>query len=123
MKTVLVVDDSSFMRSRLKEILIEMGNYLVIEAVNGKDGIDLYKKHKPELVFLDINMPELSGRDALLQIINHDPRAHVVMCSTLGAEDIVAECIEEGAVYYILKPFVKDHVKKLIGDLEATLNG
>ncbi len=122
MKTVLIVDDSSFMRSRLKEILVEMGKYVMGEAVNGKEAVELYKKYKPDLVFLDINMPELCGRDALLQIMDHDPNANIVMCSTLGAEEVVAECIEDGAVHYILKPFARENVKKLIGDLERTLN-
>ncbi len=121
-ETVIIVDDSGFMRGRLREILIEMGKYVMGEGVNGKEGVDLYVKYKPDLVFLDINMPELSGRDALLQIKSHNPNANVIMCSVLGAEDIISECIEDGALYYVLKPFVRENVIKLVHQVETMLN-
>ncbi|MCE2928152.1 MAG: response regulator [Candidatus Caenarcaniphilales bacterium] len=109
------------MRNRLQEILQSMGKTVVAHAKNGKEGIKSFKEHKPDLVFLDINMPELSGRDALIQIMNMDPEAKVVMCSTIGSEDIVAECIQEGAIHYLLKPFIKDNVIKTIKELEENL--
>jgi len=119
METVLLIDDSQFMRARLKEILEGMGKKILAEAANGKEGIELYKSTKPDLVFLDINMPELSGRDALIQIINYDPNAQVIMCSTFGEEKLIAQCIQEGAIYYILKPFVREKVINVIKEIEG----
>lgn len=110
MKTVLIIDDAKFMMDRLIDILEEVGQEVVGRAINGEEGVKLYKELKPDLVFLDINMPVIRGRDALVQIINFDPDANVVMCSTVGSEDVIEECIEEGAIYYVLKPFIKDTV-------------
>ncbi len=119
METVLLIDDSPFMRTRLREILISLGMLVMGEAENGKEGIELYKSKKPDLVFLDINMPELSGRDALIQIINHDAEARVIMCSVNGEEKLIAECIQEGAIYYILKPFTRENVTKVVKEITA----
>ncbi len=119
MKKVLLVDDSEFMRTRLGEILGSMGKLIVGEARNGKEGVEFYKATKPDLVFMDINMPELSGRDALIQIINHDPAAQVIMCSTFGEEKLIAQCIQEGAIYYILKPFVREKVINVVKEIEG----
>lgn len=118
MERILLIDDSEFMRSRLKEIVESLDKIVVGEAENGKQGIELYKSLKPDLVFLDINMPELSGRDALIQIIKHDPDAQVIMCSTFGEEKLIAQCIQEGAIYYILKPFVREKVVNVIKEIE-----
>lgn len=117
MKTVLVIDDSKFMMDRLVDILVDQGKEVVGKACNGEEGVKLYKELKPDLVFLDINMPVLRGRDALVQIMNFDPDATVVMCSTEGAEDLIRECIEEGAVYYVLKPFVKGRVEEVLKEI------
>ncbi len=119
METILLIDDSQFMRTRLREILEGMDKTVVGEAENGKQGIELYKTTKPDLVFLDINMPELSGRDALIQIIKHDPDAQVIMCSTFGEEKLIAQCIQEGAIYYILKPFVREKVINVVKEIEG----
>ncbi len=117
MERVLLIDDSLFMRTRLREILENMGKSIIAEAENGNEGIELYKTTKPDLVFLDINMPVLSGRDALIQIINYDANAQVIMCSTMGEEKLIAECIQEGAIYYILKPFTRDNVTKVVREI------
>jgi two-component system chemotaxis response regulator CheY len=121
MKTALIVDDSQFMRDRLREILEDLEKVVIGEALNGKDAVHLYKEHKPDMVFLDINMPELSGKDALVQIMDFDPKANIIMCSSLGSEKIVAECIEEGAVYYILKPFVRNKVEEVINAISEAV--
>lgn len=119
METILLIDDSLFMRTRLREILESIGKSIVAEAENGSEGLELYKTTKPDLVFLDINMPVLSGRDTLVQIIKHDPSAQIIMCSTLGKEKLIAECIEEGAIYYILKPFTRENVIKLVEEIDG----
>ncbi len=117
MKTVLVIDDSEFMRDRLREILEGLKDYVIFEAVNGKEGIEKYKEQKLDLVFLDINMPEQSGRDTLVQIINFNPEAEVIMCSCMGQDNIIAECIEEGALFYLLKPFTRVNVEEVLKEL------
>lgn len=117
MKTVLVIDDSEFMRDRLREILESLKDYVIFDAEDGKDGIEKYKEKKHDLVFLDINMPEQSGRDTLVQIMDFNPEADVIMCSCLGKDDVISECIEEGAVFYILKPFTKASVEEVLKEL------
>jgi two-component system chemotaxis response regulator CheY len=117
MKDVLIIDDSKFMSTRLHEILEGLGKNVVGIAANGKEGVAMYKELKPEFVFLDINMPELSGKDALLQIMAFDPQAFVIMCSTMGSEEIIAECIEAGAQYYVLKPFTRKSVEAVIAEV------
>lgn len=118
----LIVDDSVFMKKRLISFLVEVGTEIIGDANNGREGVELYKSLKPEIVFLDINMPELSGRDALVQILDFDPEAKVVMCSTEGCEDIIAECIENGAIYYILKPFVSSNVLQSLQEINSLLD-
>lgn len=114
MANVLVVDDASFMRKRMSSILEELGHSVAAEAENGKEAIGLYLKHKPDLVLLDITMPEVSGKDALKQIIKIDKNAKIIMCSALGSEQIIAECIMAGAKAYIVKPYNKEKVDETI---------
>ena len=114
MAKVLVVDDASFMRKRMVTVLGELGHEVVGEAENGKEAIGLYIKLKPDLVMMDITMPELSGKDALKQIMNIDGKARIVMCSALGSEQIIAECIKSGAKSYIVKPYNKEQVDEII---------
>ena len=109
------------MIKRLKGFLTELGKVIVGEAANGKDGFEMYKELKPDIVFLDINMPVMSGRDALVHIIDFDPEAKIVMCSTEGSEEIIEECIENGAIYYIIKPYIADNVKQSLRDIESLL--
>lgn len=110
MASVLVVDDASFMRKRMKDILVNGGHEVVGEAENGKEAIGLFMQLKPDLVVLDITMPELDGKGALKQIMKINPNAKAIMCSALGSEQVVAECIKEGAKSYIVKPYGPDKV-------------
>lgn len=114
MASVLVVDDASFMRKRMIGVLTELGHTIAGEAENGKEAIGMYLKLKPDLVTLDITMPEVSGKDALKQIMKIDANAKIVMCSALGSEQVVAECIKSGARAYIVKPYNKDQVDEII---------
>lgn len=114
MAKVLVVDDASFMRKRMAGVLKELGHTVIAEAENGKEAIGLYIKHKPDLVTMDITMPELSGKDALKQIVKIDSKAKVIMCSALGSEQVIAECIKAGAKSYIVKPYNKEQVDEII---------
>lgn len=110
MASVLVVDDAAFMRNRIAKILTDNGHEVAGEAENGKEAIGLYMKLKPDLVILDITMPEVSGKDALMQIMKIDAGAKIVMCSALGSEQIIAECIQGGAKSYIVKPYNEQKV-------------
>lgn len=114
MANVLVVDDASFMRKRMVAVLTELGHTIAGEAENGKEAIGMYLKLKPDLVTLDITMPEVSGKDALKQIMKIDGKAKIVMCSALGSEQVVAECIQAGARAYIVKPYNKEQVDDII---------
>lgn len=118
-KRVLVVDDAAFMRMMLKDILTKQGYEIVGEAANGNDAITKYQELKPDLVTLDITMPELDGIGALKGIKAADPNAVCIMCSAMGQQAMVIEAIQGGAKDFIVKPFQADRVveavKKAIG--------
>jgi len=101
---ILIVDDAAFMRMMLKKILAPTGND-VIEAVDGLDGVSKYKEHKPNLIMLDIVMPNMDGIECLKQIMAFDKNAKVVMCSSIGQQTIVNDAIKIGARDFIVKPF------------------
>lgn len=103
--SVLAVDDSSFMLSVITSFLQDSPFDLVATAKDGKEALQKYKMHKPELVLLDIVMPEESGTDTLDKILEFDPEAKVVMVSSLGTEDAVMECLRKGAKNFVQKPF------------------
>ncbi len=109
-RRILIADDASFMRQMIREI-IEMEDYEVVaEAIDGVQAVELYQKHRPELVTMDIVMPKRSGIDALKGIRELDPDARVVMCSALGQETLVMEALQAGAKDFIVKPFKPDSV-------------
>ena len=118
-KQILICDDAAFMRMMLKDILVKEGYEVVGEAVNGADGVEKYNSLKPDLVTMDITMPEMDGIAALKAIRASDPAAKVVMCSAMGQQAMVVESIQAGARDFIVKPFQKDRVieaiKKQIG--------
>lgn len=117
MAKILVTDDSLFLRVTLKTMLQE-GGYEVCEAVNGLDMLKQYEIEKPDLVTLDITMPELDGRGALRELKARHPEAKVIMCSAMGQRNMVLEAIKEGAYDFIVKPFEKskvlDSVRKVL---------
>lgn len=119
MARVLVVDDAAFMRMMLKDILTKNGYEVAGEAVNGNDALDKYKELKPDLVTLDITMPECDGIQALKNIKAADPGAKCLMCSAMGQQAMVIESIQAGAKDFIVKPFQADRVleavKKAVG--------
>lgn len=118
-KSILICDDAAFMRMMLKDILVKEGYDVVGEAVNGADGVEKYNSLKPDLVTMDITMPEMDGIAALKAIKQSDPGAKVIMCSAMGQQAMVIESIQAGARDFIVKPFQKDRVveaiKKVIG--------
>jgi two-component system chemotaxis response regulator CheY len=110
---ILIIDDAAFMRMMLKKILGPTGNDL-IEAVDGSDGVSKYKEHKPNLVLLDIVMPNIDGIECLKQIISFDKDAKVVMCSSIGQQTVVNDAIKIGARDFIVKPFDATKVMEVV---------
>ena len=114
-KRILVVDDAAFMRMMLKDILVKNGYEIAGEGVNGADGIDKYKELKPDLVTLDITMPEMDGITCLKEIKKIDPDAKVIMCSAMGQQIMVLDAVKSGAKDFIVKPFQPDRVLEAVG--------
>lgn len=110
MARILIVDDAKFMRITLSNILTKANHEVVGEAENGREAVELYRKLNPDLVTLDITMPEMSGLDAIKQIRNEFPQAKVIMCSAMGQQKMVVESIEAGAKDFIVKPFDEGRV-------------
>lgn len=109
-KRVLIVDDAIFMRMKLKDILEKNGFEVVAEAQNGAEAVEKFKAERPDLVTMDITMPEMDGVTALKNIKQIDSSAKVVMCSAMGQQTMVMEAIQSGAVDFIVKPFESDRV-------------
>lgn len=116
-KTVLVVDDAAFMRMMIRDILSKEG-YVIHEAVNGRDAVDKFKEIHPDLVTMDITMPEMSGLEALREIRDIDPTARLLMVSAMGQQRMIVEALESGAMDFLVKPFqptkVLETVKKCL---------
>ena len=117
MAKILITDDAAFMRMMLRDILTQGGHEVVGEAANGIEACDLYVQHKPDLVTMDITMPQMDGIAALKKIMGDDPKAKIIMCSAMGQQAMVIEAIQSGAKDFIVKPFqaqrVLEAVKKL----------
>jgi len=116
---ILVVDDAAFMRMMIKDILGKNGYEVVGEAQDGSVAVEKYKELKPDLVTMDITMPEMDGIAALKEIKKFDPNAKVIMCSAMGQQAMVIDAIQAGAKDFIVKPFQADRVieaiKKTLG--------
>ncbi len=116
---ILVVDDAAFMRMMIKDVLTKNGYVVLGEAENGQKAIEKYKELSPDLVIMDITMPEVDGIQAVKEIKKFDPAAKIVMCSAMGQQAMVIESIQAGARDFIVKPFQADRVieavKKVIG--------
>lgn len=118
-KRILITDDALFMRVTLKNILTQNGYEVVGEATNGAESVSMYKQLKPDLVTMDITMPEMDGITALREIKSIDPAANVVMCTAMGQKNMVVEAIQAGAKDFIVKPFQPDRVLEAVSKLLA----
>lgn len=118
-KNILIVDDAAFMRMMIKDILTKNGYNVVGEAENGLKAIEKYNETKPDLILMDITMPEMDGIQALKKIKEMDSSANIIMCSAMGQQAMVIEAIQSGAKDFIVKPFQADRVleavKKVVG--------
>jgi two-component system chemotaxis response regulator CheY len=117
MKKVLIVDDAAFMRMAIKNILVKNGFEDIEEARNGIEALQKYKELNPDIVTMDITMPEMTGLEALKAIIEFDSNAKVVMVSAMGQEPMVMEAVMHGAKSFIVKPFKEDQVVKTLNKL------
>ena len=117
--TVLVCDDAIFMRTMIADILTQAGFEVVGEAESGQQAVEKYRKLKPDLVTMDIVMPNMGGIEAVREICKEDPGAKILMCSAMGQQGLVVEAIQAGAKDFVVKPFqpsrVLEAVQRLMG--------
>ena len=113
-RRILIVDDAAFMRMMIKDILTKNNFEVVGEAADGVQAIDKYMELKPDLVTMDITMPEMDGITALKKIKEKDPSATIIMCSAMGQQAMVIDAISAGAKDFIVKPFQADRVVEAI---------
>lgn len=117
MYKILVVDDAGFMRKMVQTHLTKAGYTDFIEGEDGARAVELYKENKPDLVIMDITMPNMNGIDALREIKTFDPDAKVVMCSAMGQEAMVMDAIKLGALDFIVKPFKADRIVQTVNKI------
>ena len=113
-KNILICDDAAFMRMMIKDILTKNGYNIVGEAENGAKAVEKYAELKPDLVLMDITMPEMDGIEALKKIKAADANASIIMCSAMGQQAMVIESIQSGAKDFIVKPFQADRVLEAV---------
>ena len=111
---ILVVDDTSFMRKMAADCLKQYGHIVIGEAVNGREGIQKYKELQPDIVMMDLNMPEMSGIEAIKEILQINPEAIILVCSASNQQDEIDDALEAGARGYLSKPFNSDHLNDAI---------
>jgi len=113
-KTVLIVDDIEFVRKTLADILTEAHFRVVGEATNGKEAVEMYLRLRPDLVTMDIVMPQMSGIEATRKIVEYNKNAKVIVISAMGQENLVMEAINVGARDYLIKPFTSTDVIRAV---------
>jgi len=113
-KRILIVDDAAFMRMMIKNILTKNGYEVVGEAENGAVALQMYKELKPDLVTMDITMPEMDGIQGVKAIRAVDANANIIMCSAMGQQTMVMEAIQAGAKDFIVKPFQQDRILQAV---------
>lgn len=111
---ILIVDDAAFMRMMIKDILSKNGYTIVGEAGDGAQAVEKYKELTPDLVTMDITMPEMDGITAVKEIRKMNPNAKIIMCSAMGQQAMVIDAIQAGAKDFIVKPFQADRVLEAI---------
>ncbi len=114
MAKILCVDDAAFMRKVIKDTLSKNGYTDIYEAVDGADAVEKYGEIQPDLVIMDITMPNMDGLEALKAIRAKNSNASVVMCSAMGQEAMVIDAIQSGAKDFIVKPFKPDRIMKTV---------
>lgn len=121
MANILIVDDSGMMRRHLSLILIKAGHEIVAEAINGNQAFLEYEKHRPDIVTMDITMPEKNGIEAIEKIMKDFPEAIIIVVSAMGEKHHILEAFNSGAKHYILKPFSPDKVISVVAEVEKKM--
>ncbi|WP_378954485.1 response regulator [Pelosinus sp. sgz500959] len=116
-KRILIVDDTLFMRVKIKGLLEKWGYQVVGEGANGREAVDKFKELQPDIILMDITMPEMDGIAALKEIKNLDAKAIVIMISALGQESFVMEAIRSGARNYLVKPLQENKFQEVLASL------
>ena len=111
---ILIVDDSMFMRRQISTMIKEGKDKEIIEAANGVEGITLYQDTKPDLVLLDITMPDKSGIEVLEELLVIDSKANIIMCSALGQEQMISDALRIGAKDFLVKPIKKEQLLSVL---------
>jgi two-component system, chemotaxis family, chemotaxis protein CheY len=111
---ILIIDDAKFMRMTLKNILEKANHQVIGEGENGIQAVELYRKLQPDLVIMDITMPEMSGIEAIKAIKNEFPQAKIIICSAMGQHKMVVEAIKAGAKDFIVKPFDENRLLEAV---------
>ena len=117
MAKIMLVDDAAFMRMMLKNTLTKSGYTDFVEAQDGAEAVKKYEEEKPDLVIMDITMPNMDGLQALKKIKDDDPLAKVVMCTAMGQESMVVDAIKSGAKDFIVKPFNAERITQTVGNI------
>ena len=117
MLNILIVDDSMIIRKNLTKILTKIGHNVVYAAKNGVEAINMYESKKPDLITMDITMPDMNGIEAISKIIKIDPEAKAIMVTSHGQEDMVLKAIQAGALGYLMKPINEDKLIEIIGTI------
>ena len=114
---IMIVDDAMFMRNKIKKILEDCGFDDIVDCSDGREAVETYKTFLPDLVTMDIVMPDMDGITALNLIKSYDPEARVVMITAMGQQGLVADAIRCGAMDFITKPFVPEQVRETVRSL------
>ena len=117
MAKIMIVDDAAFMRMMIKKTLTENGYSDFVEAQDGAEAVAKYDEEKPDMVFMDITMPNMDGLQALKKIKENNPDARIVMCMAMGQQSMVVEAIKYGAKDFIVKPFNADRIIEAVGSI------
>jgi two-component system chemotaxis response regulator CheY len=114
MTRVMIVDDAAFLRAVLREIVEGMGFEVAIEAGDGYAAVKSYKHYRPDVTLMDITMPEMDGITAIKRIMEIDPSAKIIVCSSMGSFKLIMESMQAGAKDFIVKPFDRTRIKESI---------
>jgi two-component system, chemotaxis family, chemotaxis protein CheY len=117
MKKVLIVDDAAFMRVSIKNMLAKNGYEIIGEAENGKIAIQKYQELSPDIVTMDITMPEMDGLASIKKILEYNPSANIIMISAMGQESMVREAVLSGAKGFIVKPFKEEAIVSALNNI------
>lgn len=117
MPKIMLVDDAAFMRMMIKKALTANGYSNFVEAQDGAEAVQKYEEEKPDMVIMDITMPNMDGLQALKKIRESDPNAKIVMCTAMGQESMVVDAIKSGARDFIVKPFDEQRVVQTVNDI------